>query len=58
MNSDNKYFASVLLGIVGDQIGFGNGEREFFLQKDIPPYKSQNFNITINSISYPNFYNM
>ena len=38
-----KFFACILLGIIGDKIGFENGDREFFLLEHIPKYTSPDF---------------
>ena len=47
----DKIHACLLLGIIGDKIGFENGNREFYLLDQIPKYDSSIFKIKINELS-------
>ena len=49
--SIEKIHACLLLSIIGDKIGFGNGDREFYLLDQIPKYNSSSFKIKINELS-------
>lgn len=46
-----KIHACLLLGIIGDKIGFENGNREFYLLDQIPKYDSSIFKSKINELS-------
>lgn len=48
---NTDYLACIILGIIGDKIGFKNGEREFFLLDQIPKYNSPTFNNKISELS-------
>lgn len=48
---EDKIHACLLLGIIGDKIGFENGKREFYLLDQIPKYDSSIFKSKINELS-------
>lgn len=47
----NSNLACIILGIMGDQIGFNNGKREFQFIDKIPKYTNNNFITLINEFS-------
>ena len=48
---EDKIHACLLLGIIGDKIGFENGNREFYLLDQIPKFDSSIFKSKINELS-------